>query len=102
MYPKEYDGLAVLQGVRIAYDTRDRAQDKVSEQNGLIVATGSVPMVDNVTPMNIRMLLDPGSEKIISAFPLAKTGSVMRLGEEALQHLIYGEGASVAMEKPSQ
>ncbi len=94
MYPNEYDALAVMQAVRIARSKRNPEQDKLGEQNGLLVkmGEGTVPLVDGVTPMKIRLVLERATDKVITAIPLlpSKPGA-MRLTPEEINRHVYGD-----------
>ncbi len=86
MFPKEYDTLAVLQAIKQAYGNRE--PDGLVAENGNIVTTGTAKMLDGTTDMKIRLILDSESGKIITAMPISKTGSVLKLSQTAIrQHL---------------
>ncbi|HUP26683.1 MAG TPA: hypothetical protein VM124_03510 [Candidatus Limnocylindrales bacterium] len=91
MYPKEYDALAVLQTIKAAYNNRTQSTPSHDhEGRPVIVAEGYAPMLDGVSLMKVRMILDPETEKIRTAVPLAKPG-VMKLSRTAIQeHLGLG------------
>jgi hypothetical protein len=86
MFPKEYDSLVVLQAVRIALENRDRGRDRIAD-NGKIIGEGFAPMIDDKSLMQIRLILDPQSEKVIAAYPMVKFRGIMNLSEIALQRI---------------
>lgn len=95
MYPKEYDALAVMQAVRIAYENRNPTEDQISVDhagNKVLVGQGTVPLIDGKTPMPIRLIINPNNMKVITAVPLTGgTKALMGLRETDLQHHItYG------------
>ncbi|MDB5175808.1 MAG: hypothetical protein JWM81_666 [Candidatus Saccharibacteria bacterium] len=83
MFPKEYDGLAVLQAVRLARDRRDVTKDVVNP-SGNLVAESTVPMIDGTSLMRIRLVMDAQTQKVRSAFPIVKVGGIMKLSGEAI------------------
>lgn len=93
MYPKEYDALAVMQAIRIARDTRDKSKDCLVGQSGrqVIRATGSAPLIDGKTTMEITMILRLDTEQVITAYPRIDEHGLMRLApEEVAGHLLQG------------
>jgi hypothetical protein len=90
MFPKEYDALTVMQAVRIARQGRDRRNDRLAE-NGNIISGGYAPMIDGKSVMQVRLVMDPESEKIVAAWPLVKFRGIMKLSELALQKIEQGE-----------
>lgn len=82
MYPKEYDALTVLQTIKQAYNERDPSQDELKE-NGKLLNTGDATMLDGQTKMKIRLIMDPKTKEIISAFPLVSEKTVLNLGRHA-------------------
>lgn len=87
MFPKEYDALAVMQTIRNALNNRDTTDDKIDLEDGLIITKGIAPMLDGVTPMNLRLVLDAESGKVKSAYPLVKRKPMQLLQEEIHHHL---------------
>ncbi len=90
MYPKEYDPMAVLQTIRIAYGGRDASTEQPLQDHygrPVIVSEGTAPMLDGVTPMRIRFVLDPQTNKIITAIPLTKPGALKLSPDAIKQHL---------------
>ena len=87
MYPKEYDPMAVLQGIRIARDHIDPASIRETGQDS-IRADGYVPMLDGRTEMRIRLVMDKQSGKILSAYPNSRAGS-MKLSESEVAHHLF-------------
>ena len=81
MFPKEYDALAVIKTVVGARDTRDKTKDVIT-QSGNIRTEGHWLMIDGSTLMKVKLVLQPGTEKIITAMPL--TRSYMSLNPLAL------------------
>lgn len=85
MFPKEYDSLAVLQTIKLAYENIDT--EKVKDSGDILSVDSEVPMLDGETMMTIRMLLNRESGKIISAFP--KVGeSRMKLNREEIKNYL--------------
>lgn len=84
MFPKEYDALAVMQTVKIAYDNRDESADSITA-NGKIVNTGFAPMLDGETLMKVQLILDPVTKKILTAYPIVKVSGFMRLADASIQ-----------------
>lgn len=68
MFPLEYDNLTVLRAIGVAWENRDRTLDHV-ENNGLVRGYGFAPMIDGKNLMKITLLMKPGTEKIVSAYP---------------------------------
>jgi hypothetical protein len=87
MFPKEYDALAVLQAIRLAWENQDEASKKV-QPNGKVVVIGYAPMIDGESLMKIRLVLDPVTHKIKSAYPTVKLSGVMRLSEQAVDEAL--------------
>lgn len=94
MYPKEYDALAVMQAVRMARESRDPSTDimvKSPKGRDLIMSRGKALLLDGESTMDIKLMLDPSTEKVISAYPITKKRpGIMKLTEERVQELIYG------------
>jgi hypothetical protein len=88
MFPQEYDALGVMQAVRIALSNRTVTQG--SKSPGIIVAEGTAPMIDGETPMNIRLVLDEKTDKVLSAWPLIKKAGAMKLEPSDVQRYVYG------------
>lgn len=90
MYPKEYDALAVMQTVKRARDERDKAADvRKVNPNGreVMYNEGAVTMLDDKTPMRIRLVMEPDTDKVITAYPVFKPGA-MKLSREAVRHYL--------------
>jgi hypothetical protein len=83
MFPKEYDGLAVLQAVRMARDRRDVSKDVINP-GGTLTAESAVPMIDGTSLMRIRLVMDAKTQKVRSAFPIVKVGGIMKLSGDAI------------------
>jgi len=94
MFPKEYDALAVMQSIRIAQDTRDRSKDissKNVEGRDVLVAEGSAPLMNDEKQMQIRMIMDAETGKIMSAMPNVKRKpGIMKLTDKQAEQAIYG------------
>jgi hypothetical protein len=94
MYPKEYDALAVMQAVRIARETRDTTKDTDSTDNRgrpVVVAEGSAPLIDGITPMRIRMILDKETGRVMTAIPQTpQSPGSMKLTPEQIDHHLFG------------
>ncbi len=94
MYPKEYDSLAVLKTIEAAYGSRDVTSEKrVASSHGEVIEVyGEAPLIDAHASITLRMILDPDTEKIISAYPVPTPESRMRLtNEQAGEHLMTHE-----------
>lgn len=87
MFPKEYDPFTVLKAIKTAHDSRDSAGDEIIIDNGLVVGEGTAPMLNSENKMRIRLLLDPETDKIISAFPIVRPGA-MKLSKEAVRQYL--------------
>lgn len=96
MFPKEYDALTVMKAIVAARDTRDRETDKHDEKSGIIITTGYAPMLDSEAKstgdehkslMEIKLILDAASEKVVSAYPIIRKRSLKLSREEVKQHL---------------
>jgi hypothetical protein len=94
MFPKEYDALAVMQAIRIARDSRKVSQDcNVANSDGrnVINAVGAAPLIDGVSPMKIRMILDAKDKRVITAFPLLpEQPGIMRLTPQSADYHLFG------------
>ncbi len=84
MFPREYDALAVMQAVRIARETRDASNDTQSE-SGYIIADGLAPMLDGQSNMTIRLVMEPATHKIVTAFPLHHKQKVVSMSPEEVR-----------------
>lgn len=88
MYPKEYDVVTTLHAIRQAMESRDpNSDDFIASPHGDVIVnnTGEATMLDGVTKMPIRLVLDPNSKKIITAIPQPKSAGRMKLQPEAIQ-----------------
>ncbi|HEX8762718.1 MAG TPA: hypothetical protein VF733_03070 [Candidatus Saccharimonadales bacterium] len=97
MFPKEYDPLSVLQAIRIARENRD-TENEVLQISGKIPPAiwtkGKAPMIDGMSQMAIKMILDFETERVVTAMPLPEESDVMDLDEAQLwKHLTYGWGS---------
>jgi len=90
MFPKEYDALAVMQAVRAAAVTRDQTQDELDETGSVIIANGEAPLLDGKTNMNIHLILDAATGKVVSAYPLVKPRAMKLSRDEVKQNLGVG------------
>lgn len=93
MFPKEYDALATMQSVRIAYD-KPETQEQILAHEGnsedFFVKT-AVPLMDGKSSMQVGLAIDGQSKKVISAFPiLGKKSDRMKLTPEEVEEVIYG------------
>ncbi len=72
MFPKEYDAYMVLKGVHEAAKGRNRQHDRVEYSGGraVISNTGKMRLVDGSKRMNVQLVLDKATGKIITAYPL--------------------------------
>jgi hypothetical protein len=80
MFPIEYDALAVLQTIRLAYERID--PEKIRDNGRVLAVESKALLLDEKSFMSVRMLLDKDSGKIISAFPVNANRGKMRLSEE--------------------
>lgn len=87
MFPKEYDALAVMQAIRQAYETRDMKAGRMDERNKVIVSEGLAPMLDGEHTMKIRLVLDADSGKIVSAYPIVRSGGMKLTRTDIKEHL---------------
>jgi hypothetical protein len=94
MFPKEYDALAVMQTVRIAMENRNSEADKeVTDIHGrqVVLSEGTAPLLDGKTPMRVRLILEPGTDKVRGAFPLLPSNpGIMKLTQHEADAHIYG------------
>jgi hypothetical protein len=84
MFPSEYDGLAVLQTIKKAWDTRDSANYKDASSPDNVMVDVDAPLLDGETTFPVRLILDRKTEKIISAMPLVKK-QLMDLSDQDIQ-----------------
>jgi hypothetical protein len=94
MYPKEYDALAVMQTVRQARDTSEGLNGRVSVNargETVIVTDGTAKMIDGVTDMPIRLVLNPKNMRVKAAYPIikGKTGIMNLTEEQMMAHATY-------------
>lgn len=94
MYPKEYDSLAVMQTVRTAYENFDpaEAREGINDRgNPVLIVQGKAILIDGVTTMPIRMVLDKETKKIMTAHPIISgKAALMNLTEDQMvQHMTY-------------
>lgn len=83
MFPKEYDVLTTLRAIEEAYQTRDTTKD-IQNERGNIVAEGQATLLDGISKMDIKLILDPETKKIITAFPFKLKKNIMSLGRRAV------------------
>ena len=81
MFPKEYDGLAVLKAVSIARNNLSVSTQAIITQQGDKIVEGYAPMIDGKSLMRIRMLIDKSTGTIKTAYPIVKSGGIMKLSE---------------------
>lgn len=88
MFPKEYDGLGVLQAIRIARENLINPDAPIPPEDGKpgYIVEGRVPLIDGQSTMTIRMAIDRKTGKIRTAQPkLPKGGKpIMGLTEEQM------------------
>lgn len=90
MYPKEYDAMAVLQTIRMAYESRDKSKDTLkssAQMRNVLVNQTEVVLLDGKSKITIRLVMDADSQKIQTAIPVVN-GPVMKLTKEALMDSI--------------
>jgi hypothetical protein len=93
MYPYEYDALAVMQAVRIARESRDKSEDRLAlnpQGQKVLISEGSAPLIDGTTPMRVRLVLDPETEKVMTAIPVLPSSPAMRLTPSDIDRHLYG------------
>jgi hypothetical protein len=94
MYPQEYDALAVMQSVRQARDTSEGLNGRVSVNargETVIITNGTAKMIDGVTDMPIRLVLNPKNMRVKSAYPIVKgkTGLMNLTEDQMMAHATY-------------
>jgi len=85
MFPNEYDALAVMQTIKQAVEHRDTSKDH--QEGKTIVTEGVAPMLDGKNTMRLRLCLDQKTGKVVSAYPIVRTGRMRLSSEETKQHL---------------
>jgi hypothetical protein len=73
MYPREYDALGVMQAVKQAVDTQDKTAARQSvDAHGepVIVTKGEATLIDGVSKMPIRLILNADTGRVKTAFPM--------------------------------
>ena len=91
MFPRQYDPLTVLRTVVQARDKRTVDADKLvmRDDKQVLVNDTEVALLDGQTMMPLRLLMDPETKQIITAFP-RKTNRRAQLdlsGDKLQQHL---------------
>jgi len=94
MYPQEYDALAVMQAVRSAYETQDPAATRPGVDHrgqSVIVTKGEATLIDGVSKMLIRLIINPENGRVKSAIPLVSgKNGIMDLSEaQMMEHATY-------------
>jgi hypothetical protein len=94
MYPKEYDALAVMQAVRMAYESSDpaAAQPGVDDRGRpTLIVEGRATLIDGVSTMPIRLVINPENKRVRTAYPLirGKTGIMDLTEEQMVAHMGY-------------
>jgi hypothetical protein len=79
MFPNEYDALAVLQSIRIAKQRARRLSNKNARDPSTIKLEGKAPLIDGKSTMTIRMVIEPSSGGIVTAYPRTKGRPIMKL-----------------------
>ncbi len=93
MYPSEYDPTSIVRAVSTAYRNRDKDKDELkptADGDVVVNNTGWVLMLDGVTPMKIRLVLNPDTEKIVTASPIVERSGYMNLDYEDVDQHLYG------------
>jgi hypothetical protein len=86
MFPQEYDGLAVMQAVRQAKESSAAAPGTLSEDDQgqpVLVKDGQATMIDGVTQMPIRLILNADTQRVRAAYPLTQ-GRAALMGKGGL------------------
>ncbi len=85
MFPKEYDPYMVAKGVAEAAKGRNKANDRVlpnlSHGREVVEAVGKMRLVDGSRRMEVALLLDRMTGKIITAHPIVKDMPYIKKGE---------------------
>ncbi|HSW99344.1 MAG TPA: hypothetical protein VLF71_05940 [Candidatus Saccharimonadales bacterium] len=93
MYPKEYDPLAVMQAVRMAYEGADIANGRPSvDDHGrpVIIADGQATLIDGASEMTVRLIINAENKRVETAFPLTNGKAIMGLSEaDMMAHATY-------------
>lgn len=94
MYPKEYDALAVMQAVRMAYESSDPAAARPGVDGRgrpVLINDGRATLIDGVSTMPIRLVINPENKRLRTAYPLirGKTGIMNLTEEQMMAHVGY-------------
>ncbi|HEY8999507.1 MAG TPA: hypothetical protein VIM53_04300 [Candidatus Saccharimonadales bacterium] len=85
MFPKEYDSFMVAKGVAEAARSRNKANDVVSPDlsygREVVETLGKMRLVDGSRRMEVKLILDRRSGKILTAYPLINTSPYFKKGE---------------------
>jgi len=88
MFPTEYDPVAVVRTINMAYKNIDQTTDRtILLQDGTEAVfndSGTSLLLDGNTQVNIVMLLDPATRKIITAYPKNKHTPYMKLDKQQI------------------
>ncbi len=96
MFPKQYDALTVMKAIVTARNTRDKDNDKHDTSNKIIMTVGHAPMLDSEAKthsdehkslMEIRLILDAATEKVMSAYPIVRKKTMKLTKEDIKKHL---------------
>lgn len=90
MFPKEYDALTVMQTIVRAVDGRDTSKDIIAD-DGRICTVVKAALVDGQSKMDLRVVINPGNEKIVAAYPIKVKRNVLGLGHRAISY--HDQGA---------
>lgn len=85
MFPKEYDALATLFAIKQARDSFEQ----INEKDGFMVGIGHATMLDGRSQMDIRMVLESASGKVVTAYPRTVKNR-MSLGKHAVHGIEEG------------
>ncbi|HSX34237.1 MAG TPA: hypothetical protein VLF62_01160 [Candidatus Saccharimonadales bacterium] len=98
MFPNEYDALGVAQAVRQAVNTQDESKARASVDSygePVVVTQGEAVLIDGVSKMPIRLILNADTKRVKAAFPMisGKKG-IMDLEPEQMWAHATGSPAS--------
>jgi hypothetical protein len=92
MFPNEYDPVAIVRTINMAYKNVDSAYDKTillsDGSEAVLNDSGTSLLLDGETKVNIVMILDKTTRKVITAYPKNKHNPFMDLDKQQIdQHL---------------
>lgn len=92
MYPNEYDPVAIVRTINVAYKNIDTSCDKTillsDGSEAILNDSGTSLLLDGETTVNIVMILSKTTRKVISAYPKNKHTPFMDLDKQQIdRHL---------------